>query len=266
MEKKKHHILAVRRDDRFSPNSIENDRDILQSVCRLLGKDINIVDEAQLSEACDADVYLSMGRLPKTIRLLKFFEEQGAVVINSVHGVAASVRCKLHETMRANHISMPPSHGEHGYWLKRGDVAAQEEGDVVFCPDEDALVKAKSMFAARGIDDYVVSAHVPGDVVKFYGVGDRFFRYYYPSDDRRMKFSHELVNGEAHHYSFDEWSLRHEVMRLAEIISLDVYGGDAIVDEAGRFYIIDFNDWPSFSRCREEAANAIASLVKDRMK
>jgi glutathione synthase/RimK-type ligase-like ATP-grasp enzyme len=225
-----------------------------------------MVDEVQLSEDYDADVYLSMARLPETVRLLKSFEEQGATVINSAYGVAASVRCKLHETMRANHIPMPPSHGEHGYWLKRGDEAAQEEGDVVYCPDNESLAKAEGKFAARGIDNYVVTAHVPGDVVKFYGVGDRFFRYYYPSDDRRMKFSHELVNGEAHHYPFDERLMRHEVERLAEIISLDVYGGDAIVDEAGRFYIIDFNDWPSFSRCREEAANAIASLVKDRMK
>lgn len=258
--------MAVRRDDRFSPNSIENDREILQTVCRLLGNDIEMVDETRLSETCDADVYLSMGRLPETIRLLKTFEDQGAIVINSAYGVAASVRCKLHETMKANHIPMPLSHGEHGFWLKRGDEAAQEVGDVVYCPNEESLTKAKEKFVERGIDNYLVSAHVLGDVVKFYGVGDRFFRYYYPSDDRRMKFSHELVNGEAHHYPFDEQSLRHEVVRLAEIISLDVYGGDAIVDEMGRFYIVDFNDWPSFSRCREEAAEAIASLVKERMK
>ena len=258
--------MAVRRDDRFSPNSIENDRAILQSVCRLLENDIEMVDEARLSEECNADVYLSMGRLPRTIQLLKRIEDQGDIVINSAYGVAASVRCKLYETMKANHIPMAPSHGVHGYWLKRGDEAAQEVGDVVYCPNEEALDRAKERFAERGIDNYLVSAHVLGDVVKFYGVGDRFFRFYYPTDDRRMKFSHELVNGEAHHYPFDERQLRHEVERLAEIISLDVYGGDAIVDEKGCFYIIDFNDWPSFSRCREEAAEAIASLVKDRMR
>lgn len=258
--------MAVRRDDRFSPNSIENDLAILQSVCCLLGNEIEMVDEAQLSEMSEAHVYLSMGRLPKTIQLLKSFEEQGAMVINSAYGVAAAIRCKLHETMRANHIPMPPSNGEHGFWLKRGDEAAQEVGDVVYCPNEEALEKAKDKFAERGIGNYIVSAHVLGDVVKFYGVGDRFFRYYYPTDDRQMKFSHELVNGEAHHYPFDEELLRHEVVRLAEIISLDVYGGDAIVDETGRFYIVDFNDWPSFSRCREDAAEAIASLVNERIK
>ena len=42
---------------------------------------------------------------------------------------------------------------------------------------------------------------------------------------------------------------------------LDVYGGDCIVREDGTFCIIDLNDWPSFSRCREEAAKAIAGKV-----
>ena len=48
---------------------------------------------------------------------------------------------------------------------------------------------------------------------------------------------------------------------LAEAVGLKVYGGDCIVDETGHFYMIDFNDWPSFSRCREEAATAIASFT-----
>ena len=37
---------------------------------------------------------------------------------------------------------------------------------------------------------------------------------------------------------------------------------EAIVRADGSFCVIDFNDWPSFSRCREEAAEAIASLIK----
>ena len=50
-----------------------------------------------------------------------------------------------------------------------------------------------------------------------------------------------------------------EVERLAQLVGIEVYGGDAIIDSEGRFYIIDFNDWPSFSRCRDEAAEAIAN-------
>ena len=55
--------------------------------------------------------------------------------------------------------------------------------------------------------------------------------------------------------------LQREVLRLAAALGVSVYGGDAIVRADGSFCLIDFNDWPSFSRCREEAADAIASLV-----
>ena len=44
---------------------------------------------------------------------------------------------------------------------------------------------------------------------------------------------------------------------IADIIGIDVYGGDGIVRDDGTFAIIDFNDWPSFSPCVEEAAEQI---------
>ena len=110
--------------------------------------------------------------------------------------------------------------------------------------------------------DFVVSAHVVGDLVKFYGVGEgRFFRYYYPTDDGASKFGDEYRNGTACHYPFDEEALRHEAERLAEAVGVSIYGGDAIVRADGSFCLIDFNDWPSFSRCREEAAEEIVKLI-----
>lgn len=114
----------------------------------------------------------------------------------------------------------------------------------------------------RGITDYVVSAHVVGDLVKFYGVGQgRFFRYYYPTDDGQSKFGNECHNGVACHYPFSEEVLRQEVERLAAATGASIYGGDAIVRADGSFCLIDFNDWPSFSRCREEAADVVTELV-----
>ena len=40
-----------------------------------------------------------------------------------------------------------------------------------------------------------------------------------------------------------------------------VYGGDCIVDSDGKMQIIDFNDWPSFAPCRNEAAPYIAKAI-----
>ena len=113
-----------------------------------------------------------------------------------------------------------------------------------------------------GIDDYVVSAHVVGDLVKWYAVDGGFFRYYYPSDDGNTKFGDEAINGKANHYAFDADALRQKVEKVAQTIGITAYGGDAIVRADGTFCIIDFNDWPSFSRCREDAAKAIAEAAK----
>ena len=156
---------------------------------------------------------------------------------------------------------MPPENTGNGYWLKRGDAAAQSKDDVVYCRDKNSLQKAIEAFHSRGIEDYVVSAHVRGDLLKFYGVTGGFFRYFYPTDDGDTKFGDEEINGCAHHFPFCEDDLRTDVDRLARIVGLDIYGGDAIVNAQGEYFIIDFNDWPSFSRCRAEAAKAIAQLA-----
>ena len=164
--------------------------------------------------------------------------------------------------MLRHHLPCPPKWGDKGYWLKRDDACAQQPDDVLFCKDEQAVAEAIRQFNRRGIADYVLSAHVEGDLLKFYGVqGTDFFRCYYPTDDGKTKFGLERYNGKARHFPFPLSTLRHDVERLASLVGLDIYGGDCIVRPDGTYCIIDFNDWPSFCRCRDEAADAIAKLV-----
>lgn len=263
------HFLAIRRDDSFSPNSVVKDLDILQAVCHLVGNrcgvEVPIVDEHEFGATnTHADVFITMGRLPETLDALAEQERRGSKAINSSEGVRNCQRSHLERLMREGCIAMPPQHtvgNNRPTWLKRGDAAAQGKDDVVFCPDDKALAAATARFEERGITDYVTSDHVEGDVVKFYGVGDCFFRCYYPSDDGISKFGDEKINGKAHHYPYDNDTLHKEVVRLATITGVTVYGGDAIIDSDGRFFIIDFNDWPSFSRCKDEAAEAIANII-----
>src|SRR5206468_1714561 len=63
-------------------------------------------------------------------------------------------------------------------WLKRGDVHAERQEDVI--PVWVAgLRNAMHNFAERGISWVAVQEHVPGPVIKFYGVaGRKFFRWY----------------------------------------------------------------------------------------
>lgn len=259
-------ILMIQRAERFSPNSVERDQTILMAVAdrlRLRGDEVSVLQESQLA-ACQPpvpDVVLTMGRAPETLAWLRSLG--GVRIINSPEGITNCGRSRLQAVMQAIGSPVPPETGHYGYWLKRGDAAAQSYADVVFAKDQTALASAVREMQQRGISDYVVSAHVVGDLVKFYGVlGTGFFYVCYPTDDGGSKFGDELRNGPARHYAFSRPSLQYEAERLAEAVGVEVYGGDAIVRADGSFCLIDFNDWPSFSRCREQAADAITGLVK----
>ena len=258
-------ILMIRRAEQFSPHSVGKDRAILEAVAARLsqrGHTVTQVDEGTAGRSLSSaspDVIFSMARLPETLRLLA---SSGLKVINAPSGVLHASRRRLHELMCSLGIPVPEGEGRYGYWLKRADAAAQAAGDVVYAADESALSEAKAVMQARGISDLLVSPHVPGDLVKFYGVlSAGFFRFFYPTDDGVSKFGLERLNGEAHHYPFDVGSLQAKAQELAAAVGLEVYGGDCIVCADAAWYMIDFNDWPSFSRCREEAAEAIAGLI-----
>lgn len=261
-------VLMIQRAACFSPNSVEKDLAILAAVAERLqckGHQVEMASEESLT-AMGYDIILSMGRLPETLAWLQREQEQGARVVNTPEGISNCARSRLLSIMEHIGTPIPPQEGPDGYWLKRGDGAAQSKEDVVYVQDRESLRQAIVDMVQRGIREYTVSAHVKGDLVKFYGVcGTGFFRYYYPTDDGQTKFDDERRNGSAHHYSFDVQTLQGECERLAEAVGVEVYGGDAIVRNDGSFCLIDFNDWPSFSRCREEAAEAIASLIKIKM-
>jgi len=256
-------VMAISRDERFSPNSVERDKAILEAVVERLerqGCTVATVAEGEQTDTC-CDLYLSMGRLPATLEWLKSREQECRRVINTAEGVERCQRSVVDKLMHDEAFSVPPAHTGHGYWLKRGDAAAQTSDDIRYCPDLATLRQAQADFRRRGISESVVSAHVEGDLVKFYGVKGGFFRLYYPADDGFSKFGDEQRNGRPHHYPFSRQALADETERLAARVGVEIYGGDAIVEPDGHYCIIDFNDWPSFSRCREEAADAIARLV-----
>ena len=264
--------LLVYRAPQFSPNSVEKDKAILEETGRnllLQGIDVQYVDEERLMDCLNMDMILTMGRLPQTQERLAEAEEMGIPVINSAKALLRSSRGEIDQIMRSNAIPAPllwrdggsptfPS----GYWAKRADIAAQSKDDVQFAANEQELDDVLKTFHARGVEQVLVTEHVVGDLVKFYGVlGTGFFRVFYPTDDGHTKFDDELRNGQAHHYAFDADALQRDSERLSQLTGISIYGGDCIIRPDGSYVLIDFNDWPSFSRCRQEAAEAIARLV-----
>lgn len=258
------HIVKVYRAERFSPNSADRDRAIIDAAgARFASQGCTIegINEDELDASDAADIFLSMARTPRALGILRQKEAEGGTVINRPDGVAACRRSNIDRLMRSHSLPVAPLSGTCGYWLKRGDEAAQYREDVVFARNETEKDEALRRFKDRGVADVVETAHVRGDVVKFYGVQDTGFFRTYHADANFSKFGDEAVNGATRHYAFDAEQLQNDAERLATLVGVDVYGGDCIVRPDGTYAIIDFNDWPSFARCREEAADAIAAKV-----
>lgn len=265
-------VLAIGRAKRYSPNSVDKDAAVLESVCRILqseGMTVSTVNEDELqADGGGYGIFVSMGRSEETLRLLGMREREGCTVVNSTRGVSlCCCRKQLNERLREAGVPLPPEEGSKGYWLKRACGVAESSADVRFAATRDEMEHTRRQMAAGGIGEVVVQAHVEGDLIKFYGVARQdFFRVCYPGDDGQWKFGDERRNGEPRHYAFDIRRLQATAEKAARTVGVDVYGGDAIVTADGNFVIIDFNDWPSFSRCRDEAAAAIAAHIINIMK
>ena len=264
--------LLVYRAPQYSPNAVEKDRAILEETGHnllLQGIDVQYVDEERLTNCSNTDMILTMGRLPQTQKRLAEAEDKGIRVINSAKALMHSSRGEIDLIMRANAIPAPllwtgqrEAFPSVGCWAKRADITAQCKEDVQFAANEQELDDVLKAFQARGVGQVLVTEHVVGDLVKFYGVsGTGFFRMFYPTDDGQTKFDDELRNGQAHHYAFDAEALKRDSEQLSQLTGISIYGGDCIIRPDGSYVLIDFNDWPSFSRCRQEAAEAIARLA-----
>ncbi|MDD3064261.1 MAG: hypothetical protein PHX50_15805, partial [Massilibacteroides sp.] len=127
------------------------------------------------------------------------------------------------------------------------------------------IQEAKSIlkeYAIRGIKTAVVNEHLVGDLIKFYGVKNTdFFFWFYPSSIHHSKFGLEQINGTAKGIPFDENKLKQICSQAGEVLNVNIYGGDCIITEEGDIHLIDFNDWPSFAPCRNEAAPFIAKRI-----
>ena len=265
--------LLIQRAACYSPNSEEKDLAILQEVgcffddSKIIGEGEFIENFSTYNQLISAESVgsgnayyqiISMARSPKALDCLEQLEQRGIRVLNPSVGIRACQRSNIEKVMRENHLPLPPDKGDDGYWVKRADTAAQSKADVCFCHDWAEVEEIKSTFMQRGITDVVAQAHVKGDVVKFYGVeGTGFFRYYYSGDDTETKFGDEERNGKPQYYPFSSSDLQTDAEKLACLLQTPIYGGDAIIQEDGSYVIIDFNDFPSFSKCRKEAAKAI---------
>ena len=139
--------------------------------------------------------------------------------------------------------------------------------DVAYATCKVEVENILADFRNRDIPVAVINEHLQGDLVKFYGVhGTDFFYWFYPSPCSHSKFGLEKINGIAKGIPFSVEELKIQSDKAAEALNVPIYGGDCVVSADGTLRIIDFNDWPSFARCREEAGGKIAECIYNRAK
>lgn len=276
-------LTGIKRAARFSPNSEDRDTAIIQAVASHLSQSyhhqVHLVDEQEfgLSHLEHTDAVFSMARSRTALEILAEAEHNGMPVFNSADGLQRLSRRHLKTTCDKFGIGAPehftcceqaqvPDRVTFPCWLKRDDGCAQQADDVRFITDAETLADALRTFGTRAIKEYVIEAHQQGDLLKFYGVADTdFFYCYHPTAQNGFsKFGLERINGQASGFDFDRHLLKRQADCLGNALSVVIYGGDAIVTPEGDCRIIDFNDWPSFSACREEAALAIARLIHEK--
>ncbi|MEG1585829.1 MAG: hypothetical protein RR346_03020 [Bacteroidales bacterium] len=278
---KGYHMTGITRSNQFSPNHIGNDAAIFNETLRHLraaGCEVTVYNEEEFLRADIRDTFIfNMARNKETIARLTELEKEGLVVVNAGTGIENCTRERMTRLLMANKVPHPrslivntdqdvtPFLQHEAFvpcWIKRGDFHAIHREDVSYVRHAEEAQNILSEYALRGIRKAVINEHLNGDLIKFYGVANTaFFYWFYPFDMQHSKFGLEQINGASKGIPFDEQNLRDICRQASDVLGVKIYGGDCIVAEDGTIRIIDFNDWPSFAPCREQAAPYIAQCI-----
>lgn len=262
---------GIYREAAHSPGRIDDDRAILERVAAALGErgfDVALVGPDEEFGTHVRNIFAMCERGP-VLHRLKHAENTGAVVVNSSDAIRNSYRHRMIELFARHHVPSPSSQivasdtnsprPLKSVWVKRYDFHATEAQDVMYAASDEGWRDALHAFAKRGIPFVVAQEHVPGDLVKFYGVRNRgltleasWFEWFYHRDKGMLG------------HRFEGSALRRAAFGAAAALGLEVFGGDAIIQADGEPVIVDINAWPSYARVRDSAAQAIADHLTER--
>ncbi|MBP5715550.1 MAG: hypothetical protein J6W69_00380 [Bacteroidales bacterium] len=257
-------VGLIYRAHEFSPgDNVARDAATLDAVGRELqrmGEEVVALSEEELTLANvpTFDRCVTMARRQRSLLILQKMQMNGLRLLNRPNAVQITVqsRSTTMEMLQAAGIqvapfwSYEPSADEMFQcepelqsllpaWVKAMHPRGVTAGDVMRVEtalEADSRVIA---LATSGYTDIVVMRHIEGTLLKAYVVGQRVW----------------TRDGDATPLAIIETS-----RKIGQVIGLEAYGVDFIVSANGA-YVIDVNDFPSFSSCRDEAAQAIAFKV-----
>lgn len=279
-------IAGIMRAGVFSPNHIGNDAAIFNLVAEQLRKrgcELNIYSEDQFdTNGVKENIIINMCRERRSMERLQQLEDAGALVINSGYGIENCTRERMARILLGSGIPYPESFiadtdevvksklnraGFTGCWIKRGDGHTKHREDITFARHPQEAQEILQEFFLRGIRKAVIDRHLEGDLIKFYGVaGTPFFYCLFPFHVSSNRFGSDRSDTPSDHPSFDLEQLKAICAKCADLLDIQIYGGDCIITPDGKINIIDFDDWPSFAPCRSEAAPVIARMIMNRIK
>lgn len=270
--------LGVLRESQNSPNRQTEDALILRAVLAELERwglrtELRPPEYLDASELASWDIILPMCEsYPRLKRLASLPPAASPLVVNPPVSVLNGYRTRMVELLQERRqANFPPSEvrrvedgpgsapetfrAPEGWWVKRGDVHNTiSQRDVLFLRGWEELREIVRDFASREITHYVVQPHIPGDLIKFYGVGPgRWFTWFYHEPNQSSGLP------------FDTEDLAVSAAQAASALGLEIFGGDAIIRPDRALSIIDINSWPSFAKVRGGAAPHIARHLRARL-
>ena len=270
---------GIYRELTHSPNRESDDAEILRATAGRLaekGFEVELKSPEELPATDNAagipPLLFVMCMKEEVVRRLAAWERQGVRVVNRPESIRNTDRDRTIARVLGDGIPFPesvlvstewePKESRISLpcWVKRGNYHSTHSEDVSMARTDEELAGRLSALAARGIDRAVLQRHVPGDLIKFYGVVGiegpdaplSWFEWFYHRDQK-------LSN-----HPFDPNDLQAAVGNAARALGLEVFGGDAIAAGDGRLFLIDLNAWPSFALYRQIAAEKIAAHLTER--
>ena len=272
-------IAAILRAGIFSPNHIANDAAILHAVVaelRRRGCQVNVYSEDEFcATTTKEDVILAMCRGTKAVEKLQHLEDAGHLVVNSGYGIENCTRMIMVRLLSQAGVPIPNflvvdtdvdirkqliKVGIGPCWVKKGDAPVLHLEDIARCRHAEEAQELLHEFFFRHISKAVVSQDVEGDKIRCYGIASSgWFHAFMPFKREGSEEANSISD------SLNQ-KVKEICMKAAEVLHVDVYGCDMVLDKNDQCYIVSFDDWPSFAPIRKDAARAIAKSVLSRVR
>ncbi len=253
-------VLGIYREKEFSPGKVKQDKAIMDlTLIELskLGFNTEAISPDSIPKSAKADLVLNMAQSKRSLLILSEWEKKGIPVINSTVSIKNCYRKNLFKILKENGLPIPktwiykakeidPSKWKGHFWIKRGDFHALQRDDVSKVESSEEMKKALLYFIKNSIDEVIIQQHLDGNVIKFYGVDKNYIRAFLSPRNKEFDLSKDIID---------------VIFKAKDCLGLEIYGGDLVLSKENNFYIIDINDWPSFSLCQNEAARYIAQYI-----